>query len=184
MATVPRVISYEEWLNLPVVADAVEEVVNGELRIMPPNKWESHAVVVENLRDALRAQLDQRTVRVVSSVFGLIISKDPLTCRVPDLAVFHKENIVKQDGYIHSAPELIVEVLSPANTRREREEKLRDYERIRVPEVWVASPEARTVEVLILDDRSLRTVQILGQGQIRPRHFPEATIDIAAIWDE
>ena len=47
--------------------------------------------------------------------------------RVPDLAVFQASTIVEQDGYIHSAPQLAVEVLSPANTRREREEKLNDY---------------------------------------------------------
>jgi hypothetical protein len=29
-------VTYEEWLNMPVVKDAIEEVVNGEVRITPP----------------------------------------------------------------------------------------------------------------------------------------------------
>ena len=37
--------------------------------------------------------------------------------RVPDIAVFIRKNVIEQDGYIHSEPELVVEVLSPANTR-------------------------------------------------------------------
>jgi len=184
MATIPRVVSYEEWLHMPVVEDRIEEVVNGEIRIMPPNKWESHSVVVDNLRRILGNQLDPKTVRVVDTIFGLVISEKPLTCRVPDLGVFRKENIITRDGYIRSAPELIVEVLSPANTRRERAEKLSDHERIEAPEVWVVSPEARTVEVLRLETGRLKTTALLREGQLHPIHFPEAVVDVTSIWDE
>jgi len=184
MATIPKVVSYEEWLHMPVAEDCIEEVVNGEIRIMPPNKWEAHSVVVDNLRRILGAQLDPKSVRVVDTVFGLVISEKPLTCRVPDLAVFRKENIVTRDGYVRSAPELIVEVLSPANTRREKSEKLQDYERVCVPEVWVVSPEARTVEVLRLEENKMTTTSVLREGPLRPMHFPEAVVDIASIWEE
>src|SRR5690349_11117940 len=129
MGTTTRTVTYEEWLNMPVVDDAIEEVVNGEIRIMPPNKWK-HAIILENLSDALKAQVDRKAVRVVASVFGLIIRKTPLTSWAPELAVFIKQNIVEQDGYIHSAPELVVEVLSLANTRRLMNEKISDYQSI------------------------------------------------------
>jgi Uma2 family endonuclease len=184
MATLSKVVTYEEWLQMPIVEDAIEEVVNGEIRIMPPNKWDLHAIVVDNLRGILGAQLDPKTIRVIDTVFGLVISQDPLTCRVPDLAVFRKENIVKKEGYIHSPPELIVEVLSPSNTRRDRAEKLHDYERMGVPEVWIVSPEARTVEILLFRDGRLRTSGIFSEGRLQPKHFPEASIDVSSIWDE
>jgi len=88
------VVSYEEWISKPIVDDFIEEVVNGEIRITPPHKWESHSVVVDNLQRVLGTQLDRKTVRVVATVFGLVISEKPLTCRVPDLAVLRKQNIV------------------------------------------------------------------------------------------
>jgi len=181
MATLPKTVTYEEWLTLPEVQDAIEEVVNGEIRIMPPSKW-THTQAVQKLAKMFWRQLDEATVELVNSDFGLVIRHEPLTCRVPDLALFLKANLVEQDGYIHSAPELVVEVLSPGNTRAEREEKLRDYESLGVPEVWVVSPEARTVEVLLLEEGRLRTVSILNEGQLRPKHFSEAVIDIPAIW--
>src|ERR1700675_2228098 len=118
MATTPKVITYEEWLKMPE-AEGVEEVVQGEIRKMPPNKI-IHADVVENLSDLLKAQLDRKTVQVRVSTFGLVIRRDPVTTRVPDIAVFIRKNVVEQDGYIHSAPEVIREELSPANTRAER----------------------------------------------------------------
>ena len=114
--------------------------------------------------------------------FGLIIRKSPLTSRIPDLAVFDRSTIVNQDGYIHSAPQLLAEVLSPANTRRDREEKLADYAEIGVPEVWVISPEARTVEILYLQDRYLRTAHVRNSGILTPKLFPNVAIDIATIW--
>jgi Uma2 family endonuclease len=183
MATTTRTVSYEEWLNMPVVEDAIEEVVNGEVRAMPPNKWK-HALIVQNLARALDRQVNEQEVLVLTTQFGLIIRKRPLTSRVPDLAMFVKREIVEQDGYIHSAPELVVEVLSPANTRAERAEKLRDYETLGIPEVWVLSPEARTFEVLQLLDGKLRTVQVLTQGQLSPQRFPGVSVEVSSIWPE
>jgi Uma2 family endonuclease len=77
-----------------------------------------------------------------------------------------------------------VEVLSPANTRREQQEKLEDYASLGVPEVWIASPEARTVEVLLLAEGRLRTAAILAEGMLKPNHFPDVQIDIARIWPD
>ena len=87
-------------------AEGVEEVVQGEIRKTPPNKI-IHADVVENLSDLLKAQLDRKTVQVRVSTFGLVIRRDPVTTRVPDIAVFIRQNVVEQDGYIHSVPELV-----------------------------------------------------------------------------
>ncbi|MBV9769960.1 MAG: Uma2 family endonuclease [Bryobacterales bacterium] len=180
MATSSKVLSYEEWLALPET-EGVEEVVCGEVRKMPPNKV-LHADTVENLADLLKAQVDRRNVQVRVSTFGLVIRREPLTTRVPDIAVFIRSNVIEHDGYIHSAPELVVEVLSPANTRSERAEKLQDYESLGVPEVWVVSPEAQTVEVLLLQDTRLVTSSLLRQGQLKPTRFPGASVDIALIW--
>jgi Uma2 family endonuclease len=182
MATISKPLTYEEWLALPEV-EGVEEVVNGEIVKMPPNKV-IHAYAVENLADLLKSQLDRRIVRVLVSTFGLVIRRDPITTRVPDIAVFIRSNVIEQDGYIHSAPELLVEVLSPANTRAERAGKLKDYESLGVPEVWVVSPEAQTVEVLLLQDGRLVTTSLLREGQLTPTRFPEAAVDVSAIWPQ
>jgi Uma2 family endonuclease len=156
-STSSKTLTYEEWLTLPEV-EGVEEVVNGEIRHMPPNK------------------------RPHAYTFGLVIRKEPLNTRVPDIAVFIRSSVVERDGYIHSPPELVVEVLSP-NTRSERAEKLQDYESLGVPEVWVVSPEAQTVEVLRLNENGrLATTLLLREGQLKPTRFPEVSVDIAALW--
>jgi Uma2 family endonuclease len=185
MATVPNTnaVTYEEWLRMPEVQEGIEEVINGEIRIMPPPKFK-HTQIIDRLARRMWAQVDEREVEVTSSQLGLVIRRSPLTTRIPDLAVFELATIVEEDGYIHSAPQLAVEVLSPANTRREREEKLGDYASIGVPEVWVISPEARTVEILYLEDSRLRSAQVLREGRLHSRHFAAIEIDIAGIWPD
>ena len=74
---------------MPVVREGREEVVNGEIRIMPPNKL-NHAVIVANVNRALVEQLSYREFLILTGDFGLIIRKAPLTSRNPDLAVFRK----------------------------------------------------------------------------------------------
>jgi Uma2 family endonuclease len=183
MATLPKVVSYKEWLEMPTTQDACEEVVDGEIRIMPPNKA-PHPDVVDNLTMAFHSQLDRKRTKFFGSTFGLVIRKEPLTCRSPDVAVFERSTIIEQDGYIHSAPQLVIEVLSPSETRRKIGEKLRDYESIGVAEVWLVSPEAATVEILYLQEGKLRSTAVLTEGILKPKHFPSVQIDIAAIWPE
>jgi Uma2 family endonuclease len=183
MASLPKspTVTYEEWLQMPEVRDATEEVVNGEIRIMPPAKWK-HAMIVTRLQSALRDQLDSKKIVVATGSFGLVIRKQPLTSRVPDLAVFELSTLVEQDGYIHSAPQLLIEVWSPANTRGERAEKLADYGSLGVPEVWFFSPERRNVEVFYLENGSLRQSQVLTEGILKPKRFPGVQVDVSGIW--
>src|ERR1035441_6604102 len=179
----PQTVTYEEWLRMPEVTDAIEEVVDGEIRISPPYKWK-HALTAQQVGNALDVQLDAREAIVVTASFGLVIRKAPLTSRVPHFAVFQTSTMIEQDGYVHSAPQLVVEVLSPGNTRRERERKLADYASLGVPEMWVVSPEARKVEVLYLENGLLRSAQALTQGVLEPRQFPGVQVQIAEIWPD
>ena len=183
MASLPKsgTVTYEEWLRMPEVLDATEEVVDGEIRIMPPAKLK-HAMIVARLQSALLDQLDRKKFMVVTGSFGLVIRKQPLTSRVPDLAVFELSTLIEQDGYIHSAPQLLIEVWSPANTRRERAEKLADYSSLGVPEVWFFSPERGNVEVFYLENGSLRQSQVLTEGILKPKRFPGVQVDISGIW--
>lgn len=166
---------------MPITQDAIEEVVNGEIRIMPPNK-SPHPQIIRALQVAFLRQLDLKTAEFLSSTFGLVIRKKPLTSRSPDVAVFERATMVEQDGYIHSAPQLIIEVLSPSESPREVAEKLRDYESIGVPEVWLFDPVPRTVAVLELLNGKLRRTALLTEGILKPKHFPTVQINIAEIW--
>jgi len=184
MATVvAQNLTYEEWLRMPPVEDGTDEVVKGELRFMPPTHY-PHAEIIQNLIDAIVSQIDKKYVRILGSNLGLMISPDPLTCRSPDLVIFRREKMVIRDGLYWSAPDLVIEVLSPSENRRRKEEKLADYASIGVPEVWLVSPEAETVEVLLLKEGKLERASILAEGELQPTRFAGVAISIPAIFPE
>ncbi|SPF45373.1 conserved hypothetical protein [Candidatus Sulfopaludibacter sp. SbA4] len=185
MASLPhsKTVTYEEWLRMPEVQDAIEEVVNGEIRIAAAPPW-IHGRILDDLGFAMGSQVDRHEVKVVHAKFDLIIRRAPLTARVPDLAVFQASTIVVRDGHVHSAPQLIAEVFLPADTPRERAEKLADYASLGVPEVWALWPEDRTVEVLYLEDGQYRRQARLTDGVLRPKYFPNVEVRISEIWSE
>jgi Uma2 family endonuclease len=183
MATVQRLLSYKEWLDMPPVEDGTDEVVNGELRFMPPTHF-PHAEIVQRLVVRFSKQLDEHRASILGSNFGLMISQDPLTCRSPDLAVYDRSELIIRDGLYWSPPSLVVEVLSPSENKRRKQEKLDDYAKIGVPEAWIVSPEAQTVEIRMLVEGKLAVAKILAEGNLEPTRFPDVKIPIAEIWPE
>jgi Uma2 family endonuclease len=185
MASLPssRTITYDEWLRMPEVQDAIEEVVNGEISVIPAPEID-HAIVARQLCKSFDAQLNPKEYLVLDNAFGWIVRKNPLTSRVPDLAVFELSTMIQENGYVHSPPHLLAEVLSPRNSRRDMEEKLDDYASLGVPEVWIVPPEARTVEVLLLEAGHFRRSQILAEGLLQPKLFPHVQVNIGLIWPD
>ena len=90
--------------------------------------------------------------------------------------------MVEHDGYIHSAPQLIVEVLSPPNRLRDREEiaaRLREHRGAGVVGGLAGGTHRRGA---YLENGQLRTAAILAEGTLEPREFPHVHVDIAGIW--
>jgi len=65
---------------------------------------------------------------------------------------------------LQKAPDLVIEILSPTNTRREIADKLEDYRTIGVRECWIVSPEAQTIEVVRLSEAGTEILDIFGTG--------------------
>ena len=187
MRTAVKPLSYEEWLQLPVNGDGREECVNGLIETMPPAKFD-HAWIVKRITRQLERQLDEANVFVADSSFGLVIRRNPITQRTPDIGVFVLATMLRHDGYIHSAPELAVEVLSPSNGPRRVRELLSDYASIGLGEVWVVDPADRTITLYRLDGASLskssgyRATTLPHDAVTSPVRFPSVTVDFSGIW--
>ncbi len=81
---------------------------------------------------------------------GVRLERDPDTVRAPDIAYFSAATMppaVVPDGYAEVAPDLVVEVVSPNDTRREVAAKARMWLRYDVRLVWVVLPQTRSVDV-------------------------------------
>jgi Uma2 family endonuclease len=111
---------------------------------------------------------------------GKIVGADALMrlfpglVRMPDVAFISWERYPKKKrrrGEIPTVvPDLVVEVLSRDNTRKEMARKLEEYFRAGVRLVWYVDPSKRTVKVCTALDRStlLREDQTLDGGDVLP----------------
>jgi Uma2 family endonuclease len=64
------------------------------------------------------------------------------------------------DKKVIGAPDLVVEVASPGTATFDRLTKYDVYARVGVPEYWIVKPDVQTVEVLVLDGQTYRSLGI------------------------
>ena len=124
------------------------ELVRGRLVRMSP-VGPPHGLVVVRLIVLLSRYLEEHPVGVILPDVGFKLQSDPDTVRGPDLAFIGQERFpaLYREGFIHGAPDLVIEVLSPDDTRRELRAKLDDYFRAGVPVVVVIDPRKKSVTI-------------------------------------
>ncbi len=98
---------------------------------------------------------------------GVIIS--PIDAVIPDVVWASRERfaeILGEDGKLHGAPELAVEVISrgTANAERDRVTKRVHYGAWGVQEYWIVDRFARTVAVYRLAEGVLELIGTLGEA--------------------
>ena len=71
----------------------------------------------------------------------------------PDIFVVSDKEKLKDDSSVDGAPEFIVEILSPGNTRTEIKYKFNLYEENAVEEYWVVYPEYKQLHVYLLNKK-------------------------------
>jgi Uma2 family endonuclease len=168
--TLSERLTYEAWLKLPETKQP-HEVIDGVMRMAPAPVWE-HQWIVQNIESALVPFVRSRHLGVVlSSPVDVVIKREPLRTRQPDLMFLSTERTgirgrkeLAQAEAASLAPDLCVEVLSPSNTRLAMDEKLEDYRTAGVLECWLVSPEAETVEILALSPEQITRTGLYGSG--------------------
>ncbi len=126
------------------------ELIRGVLCETMPTGYQ-HGKIVMRLGLRLGAFIEQGQLgTLVGSDSGVWLERDPDTVREPDLAYTSAEKIALEAeiaGYADVVPDLVVEVASPSDSRREVHDKARMWLSHGVRLVWVVHPEARTVDV-------------------------------------
>jgi Uma2 family endonuclease len=133
------------------------EVIEGDLYVScQPSLY--HQFTCGRLLRMLDEWNDRTGIGVVVGAPGLIFADDDDVA--PDLVWLTWDRFrssIGEDGKLHSAPELVVEVLSPGatNARRDREAKLGLYNRRGVTEYWIVNWQDRSVEIYRRSDGEL-----------------------------
>ena len=121
--------------------------------------------------------------RVTTSDAGVWLERDPDTVREPDVAFFSAAKVppgLRVTGYSEVAPDLVVEIASPSDSRREVHDKARMWLSHGVRLVWVVHPETRTVDVYRPDGDA---ATLSGQDVLDGLDvLPGFTCDVSAVF--
>ena len=125
------------------------EVIDGELYVSTAPHFR-HQHVVARLVGAFARWDPGSQHGIVLPSAGILFAYDSGV--IPDLvwiSAARLSQVLDEDGKLHAAPELVVEVLSPGpeNERRDREIKLKLYSRQGVLEYWIADRDRQAVQV-------------------------------------
>lgn len=160
--TAPRPVTAEELLlDHP---DRPCELVEGRIVLMSPTNWK-HGILVTEIASRLRAFAGSSGRGVaLSGEVGVYTRRDPDTVRGADAAFISHARLAQapEGGFLDVAPELVVEVLSPANTKQEIRQKLREYFALGTDRVWVVNPKRKTVIVYTAPEEAT----VLGEGDV------------------
>ena len=162
MLNVKPGLTYADYLNTS--DDERYELLNGEL-ILSPSPKEIHQYITGTLFLKLGAFVRESGLgRVYFAPFDVVLSDSNVV--QPDILFISNERteIITADN-VRGAPDLVVEVLSPATAERDRTIKLDLYAQHGVKEYWMVDPDARTITVLLRREGGFGVAGIYGEGQ-------------------
>ncbi len=164
-------ITLADYLLMPQLNHPYE-IIDGEM--MPsPAPTPAHQIIGANIFSPLSQHVKTKELGVVLfAPVDIILRRDPLRTRQPDVLFIHKDNLpgtslddLEGLQLLEITPDLVIEVLSPSDTKKVLTGKLTDYRRIGVKECWLVSRETRSVEVLRLSAEKSERAGIYGLGE-------------------
>jgi Uma2 family endonuclease len=183
MCTQTHRLTYEEYLKTPEIK-ARFDIVDGVMTIAP-TPTVAHQRILGNLFWKLDQFVSEQQVgEVLFASVDVIVQRDPLRTRQPDLLFVSNERASILGDQVDGGLDLVVEILSPSNSRSDLEAKLSDYATLGVSECWLVSPEARSVEILGLTEGSWVRLGISGLGElVRSRVLPELDLAVVQLFE-
>ena len=132
-----------DYAQLP--ESAPFQLINGKLIFMASPK-DLHQQIVGNIYFEIRSFLKTNKLGEIR-LSPLDVHFDTQNILQPDLLFVSitRKHIISD--YIHGAPDFVVEVLSPTNTKAEMQAKMDLYGQYNVVEYWIVKPQVESVEV-------------------------------------
>jgi len=141
------------------------ELLEGELIEMTPSPTSKHQQILFRLARLLEAHCQTReSGEIMIAPLDVVLS--PRTVVQPDIIFIAQARRAQLIGeHITGAPDLVVEILSPATGARDLNQKRKLYARYGVKEYWIVDPEDETIEIQQLHGKVFSTIAIFEKSQ-------------------
>ena len=161
--------SEEDYLSLET--NHLIEFSDGNIEVLPMPS-ERHQDIVIFLMQALIAFAKPRDLgKVLVAAFRVKLWEGKY--REPDVMFLLKENYHKRGKQFWHGADLVMEVVSPDDPKRDTEKKYQEYAKAGISEYWIVNPLDETIRVFTLPE-SADSYQLHGEF----KHGEVATSDL------
>jgi Uma2 family endonuclease len=180
-----QVYSFEDYLKYEDETDNKHELVNGELKLVPPASG-FQALILVFLYDLLRGEINrlQQSWKVMPGTVGVRTAQNK--SRIPDLVVLSAQQCQEiremSTAVLESPPLLAVEIVSPGTVDDDYRYKRSEYAVREIPEYWIINPKEKKVSVLTLVAGFYEVAEFRGEEVIESLLFSELTLTAQQIF--
>ncbi|MCM2357763.1 MAG: Uma2 family endonuclease [Geobacteraceae bacterium] len=158
------------------------ELIDGIPYNMTPAPATRHQIILGNFWLAISTYLKGKTCRPFVAPTDVVF--DDYNVVQPDLLVVCDLSKITEAN-IQGAPDLVVEILSPSTSRKDRREKMALYERFGVQEYIVIDPANETVECFNYVDGGYGHPDVFGCDETMTiALFPELGLSLWEIFEK
>ena len=101
----------------------------------------------------------------------------------PDVIFISKERLdIIKETRLEGAPDLVIEILSPATAYYDLRKKFKIYEKYRVKEYWIIDPEEKNIEVYVNKGNRFYLIQNVKSGIAKSEVLKGFQIEIEKIF--
>ncbi|AYW36198.1 Uma2 family endonuclease [Capnocytophaga canimorsus] len=157
------------------------ELFRGKIMEMSPAPSTKHQIISGNIHFELKLHFKEQTCKLFSAPFDVRIPKQSLEDKdifsvvQPDLCIICDLSKLDERGCI-GAPDLVVEILSSSNSKKEMKEKFQLYEESGVKEYWIIDPNQESVLVNVLENGKYHTQNPIVDDDVNSIIFPNLKI--------
>lgn len=165
------------------------ELFKGKILKMSPAPSRKHQDVSMSLTREFIPLFKDKKCKMYVAPFDVRLPKhttddsEVFTVVQPDLCIICDPNKLDDRGCI-GAPDLVVEILSPGNSKREMKSKYELYEEAGVKEYWIIDPNTETILIYILENGEYRGLKPVSDDYAISHIFPNIKIHTNDIFSD
>ena len=177
------IYTYADYLMWKI-KDRVE-ILKGKIFKMSPAPAISHQSISFNLSGLLFMYFYNKPCKVFASPFDVVLkNKDGKEDTVvqPDLCVVCDPEKLADGKRCLGAPDLIIEILSPGNSKKELKNKYELYQEAGVREYWLVHPQDEYVIINVLENNQYRVLPPFVDKEVTSVIFPDLSLQTEDIF--
>ena len=169
----------EDYYEIP--EDVRAELIDGQIYYQAaPSRV--HQEILMELSSTIRNYIKSKSgsCKVYPAPFAVKLNKDRNTIVEPDISVICDRDKLTERGCT-GAPDWIIEIISPSNSRHDYIRKLNLYADAGVREYWIVNPIKKIVFVYYLEETKFEVTTYTFENTVKVNIYEDLSIDFSEL---